>query len=1458
MGKKFTAILSTLALSSTAFLAAAGTVGVDAAGAATFSVNVPLSCLVSDVPVIGSQTASRNQPITTTTSVSQVFQNGTYSVAISPDPGNESSDLGSGATLKNIRNLHYRTTVPPNAKLVGSATLSGGSGLNSTPSITSTPNGAAGTLIEVTVPGPINAGTNYQLPTVNETLQAVGPALSVIQPRIYGTSYSDWGLSMTVNADLPSGLGNNDLSLTCFPSSSLALSTTTIYPTDLSAPSISITSPADGASYAQGAAVNAAYSCSDGPFGTGVATCAGPTSSGTPIDTSTIGPHTFVVTSTDVAGNGPSSSTVSYTVSDDPAIVAKGGWADEGPSAVVPFTVRLSQPAAETTTVHYATADGTATAADDYNAISGDLTFSPGGSQVQTVNVGLKNDSSYEPTETLALNLSSPVNAIVATPSANGRIRDDEVPQVRVEGGVTTENSGSPIPFKVSIEGPTKSNITVNYATSNGSSANNASAGSDYTNTSGALTFIPGGELVQTVNVLVTDDTVFEADAESFVFTATNSGNSQSATAPGTIVDNEAHPPVMSISDSQVIEGDTASKAVMFTVSLVRVSAAPVTARFSTTNGTATAGSDYTAQTNKQIVIEAGKTSKTIAVPIFGDTLSEADETFTLTLSQSFAAALGVSSATGTIVNDDTPSIPTPVISVGNVSVAEGDSGTAIISATVSLNVKSATTVTARFGTIAGTASAGSDYKSITGKLLTFLPGGFTKRVSVAIVNDLAIEGNEAFTLALTSITGATAGHPLATVTILDNDNPLPTAPSGLTATTSRASLGGVELSWTAATVPLADWPITTYQYRVSTDGGTTYGAWAPTDDGTSTFFVHACGQGVACTYEVRALNKKGTSAAAPQAPSATGLIDTALPSVSIESPTNRGNLDTISSTLVTGDAGIDGGDTGTIPVNVYPCNNCTNITPTYSASVTPNGGTWSASPSLAPGVYTVQATQTDWNSQTATTNPVTFEVRNAVFVSPFGSDASAGTVTAPKATVAAAVATAGAQNRPQVAVSAGTYSPASGTTIAANVSVLGGFDQFSGWSRPGTAGATGTPNRSLTKLSGAPQGVFVNGASTVTLDGLTVNGLNSGLGAGASVYGVRVVGASAGSPANVTLTNTKVTAAAGKDGTNSTTPGANSTAVGCTGAGHSTYTQGNGSSCNPGGGGFGGGGGSGGVFSGNPGNAGGTGSGTGGGAGGATANPAGGGNGGNGGAAGSSGSSGTNDAALAGATWLGRSGGNGGGGATGGGGGGGGGGTGGGIGQSGGRGAGGGGGGGGGGGAGAGTYGGGSFAAYAFNANLTITNSSLTADVGGSGGSGAVGGNAAAAGNGGTTGAQFFAGNAGGGGGGGGGAGGGGGGGGAGGPSIAAFRTGAGSITVSGSTLQSAGAPAGGGTGGNGGNGGGAGVGGTDTSDTACQLLCGAINVGKPGGAGPSGGNGTAGAFGMTCTKFDGSTCTP
>jgi hypothetical protein len=84
-----------------------------------------------------------------------------------------------------------------------------------------------------------------------------------------------------------------------------ASSTAQIAQTALPPPSAMLTSPVDGATYTRGQVVNADYSCSPGAGSAlkpGVAGCSGPVPSGSPLDTSTVGAHTFVVIATDTDG----------------------------------------------------------------------------------------------------------------------------------------------------------------------------------------------------------------------------------------------------------------------------------------------------------------------------------------------------------------------------------------------------------------------------------------------------------------------------------------------------------------------------------------------------------------------------------------------------------------------------------------------------------------------------------------------------------------------------------------------------------------------------------------------------------------------------------------------------------------------------------------------------------------------------------------------------------------------------------------------------------------------------------------------------------------------------------------------------------------------------------------------------------------------------------------------------
>jgi lipopolysaccharide export system protein LptA len=82
---------------------------------------------------------------------------------------------------------------------------------------------------------------------------------------------------------------------------------------DVTAPSISIAGPADGAVYTLNQVATASYSCADEAGGSGLATCIGAVANGAALSTSTAGPHTFTVDATDNAGN-PSSATTYYTV----------------------------------------------------------------------------------------------------------------------------------------------------------------------------------------------------------------------------------------------------------------------------------------------------------------------------------------------------------------------------------------------------------------------------------------------------------------------------------------------------------------------------------------------------------------------------------------------------------------------------------------------------------------------------------------------------------------------------------------------------------------------------------------------------------------------------------------------------------------------------------------------------------------------------------------------------------------------------------------------------------------------------------------------------------------------------------------------------------------------------------------------------------------------------------------
>ncbi len=228
-----------------------------------------------------------------------------------------------------------------------------------------------------------------------------------------------------------------------------------------------------------------------------------------------------------------------------------------------------------------------------------------------------------------------------------------------------------------------------------------------------------------------------------------------------------------------VNEGDAGTTTATFTVSRTGGSDGAVSVNFATADGTtnpATAGSDYTANSGTVNFADGDTAAKTITVSIIGDTVDEANETFTVTLSGATGGAgLGTSVSNVTITDDDEPlAAGTLSISPATLSVNEGDAGTTTATFTVSRTGGSDGTVSVNFATADGTfngATAGSDYTANSGTVTFADDDTATNTFTVSIIGDTIDEANENFSVNLSGVTGgASLGTSTSTVTILDDD----------------------------------------------------------------------------------------------------------------------------------------------------------------------------------------------------------------------------------------------------------------------------------------------------------------------------------------------------------------------------------------------------------------------------------------------------------------------------------------------------------------------------------------------------------------------------------------------------------------------------------------------------------------------------------------------------------------
>ncbi|MBX3712347.1 MAG: putative Ig domain-containing protein [Lysobacter sp.] len=509
----------------------------------------------------------------------------------------------------------------------------------------------------------------------------------------------------------------------------------------------------------------------------------------------------------------------SATISVSPAAVAEDG----APNLV--YTVTLNQAAFAATTVNY-TIGGTATNGTDYATIASPLVI-PAGNTTGTITVNPTADATIEADETVILTLAAGAGYTVGVPnSATGTILNDDLPNLTINDVTANEgNAGiTNFTFTVSLSAPAgPGGVTFDIATANGT----ATAGVDYVAQSLTGQTIPAGSSTYTFTVQVNGDTLNEP-SETFFVNVTNVVNAVvvDGQGVGTIV-NDDPLPSLSINDVTVVEGNAGTVNAVFTVTLSAASGQTVTVNYATADGTATQPADYTS-TSGTLTFTPGTTTQTITVPVIGETIPEANETFFVNLSGAVNATISDNQGVGTITNDDVPvtvspaTLPNGTVAAAYSQTVTASGGVAPYSFAVTAGSLPTGLTLSPAGALTGTPTAGGTFNfTITATDSSPFPGPFS--------------GSQAYTLTVapptivlpaTALAGGTLGTPYSAAITPASGGTAPYA----YAVTAGALPGGLTLNASTGAITGTPSALGTFNFSITaTDSSTGTGPYTAT-----------------------------------------------------------------------------------------------------------------------------------------------------------------------------------------------------------------------------------------------------------------------------------------------------------------------------------------------------------------------------------------------------------------------------------------------------------------------------------------------------------------------------------------------------------------------------------------------------------------------------------------------------
>jgi len=446
-------------------------------------------------------------------------------------------------------------------------------------------------------------------------------------------------------------------------------------------------------------------------------------------------------------------------------------------------------------TISYATVNSSATSGSDFTATSGTLSWASGDSAAKSIRVAVLNDTRAEASESFQIRLSGATGASLgAVSTSTVTITDDDSPSpngtLQFTAGTLTvaENAGSAT-ITVSRTLGALGAVSLNYATANGT----ATAGSDYTASSGTLSWADGDSAAKTFTVPILDDATAEASESVTVSLSGISGGAvlgSSRSLSLSITDNDGQPGTLAFTAATASVPE-AGGSVSLSVARSGGSTGAASVQYASFNSSAVAGSDFAATSGTLNWANGDSATKTIRIPIYNDTLADANETFQVRLSNAAGASLGsVTQTVVSIADDDTASANgSLVFSAASQSVAE-NAGTATI--TVRRTQSFVGAVSVAYASANGTATAGSDYTAVSGTLSWADGDSSNKTFTIPISDDALAEAAETISLSLGNVTGGAALGATRTMSlsITDNDG-LPGAMSLAAASYSVSEAGG-------------------------------------------------------------------------------------------------------------------------------------------------------------------------------------------------------------------------------------------------------------------------------------------------------------------------------------------------------------------------------------------------------------------------------------------------------------------------------------------------------------------------------------------------------------------------------------------------------------------------------------------------------------------------------------------